>query len=115
MTQSGDRAAAAVIEKRTKGSDVSTPETIETPQTTPNGAAPAAAVPETPVLRLKRLQEARLELRIEGVTPLIPHAWSEKSLELMRQKQFGSAARPAREAKDPEAEAHAATYWLPDG
>lgn len=96
---------------------MSTPETIETPQvqTTPNGAAPAAAVPEAPVLRLKRLQEARLELRIEGVTPLIPHSWSEKSLQLMRSKQFGQAARPAREAKNPEEEAHAATYWLPDG
>jgi hypothetical protein len=93
---------------------VSASETIDTPQTTPNGAA-TGADKEAPVLRLKRLDEAQITLRIEGITPLIPHSWSEKSLQLMREKQFGQTARPAREAKNPEEEAHAATYWLPDG
>jgi hypothetical protein len=84
----------------------------------PNGAAPAAPIPdEAPpvVLRLKRLQDAMIELRIEGTTPVIPHKWAEKALEMMRQKQFGSTARPARVPKNPEEEARAATYWCADG
>jgi hypothetical protein len=94
---------------------VTAAEVIETAQPTTDGAAPAAAAPEAPVLRLKRLQEARIELHVEGITPLIPHAWSEKALSAMRAKQFGQGVRPPREAKNPEEEAHAATYWLPDG
>jgi hypothetical protein len=89
---------------------------VETPRTTTDGPSPAPAAPvEAPVLRLRRLQEAVITLRIEGTTPVIPHKWSEKALQLMRSKQFGEAVRPAREPKNPQEEAHAATYWLPDG
>ena len=56
-----------------------------------------------------------IQLRIEGTTPVIPHRWAEKALQMMREKQFGNTARPARLPKNPEEEAHAATYWLPDG
>jgi hypothetical protein len=93
-----------------------------TTRTTPDGAAKARPVPapaeapaEAAVVRLKRLQDATITVDIQGLTPLIPHKWAEKSLEMMRQKQFGNTVRPARVPKNPEEEAHAATYWLDDG
>jgi hypothetical protein len=66
---------------------------------------------------LKRLDDAELEIHIEGMTPLIPHKWSDKALRLMRDKQTGEQGqvRAKREAKDPKAEADGATYWMADG
>ncbi len=55
------------------------------------------------------------EVEIEGVTPLIPHKWSEKALRLMREAQSGAKARQKREPKDPHEEAEAALYRLSDG
>lgn len=52
---------------------------------------------------------------IRGVTPLIMHKWSEKALQMMRDKQSGKKSRKKLEPKDPAAEAEAATYRLPDG
>lgn len=52
---------------------------------------------------------------IEGVSPLIPHKWSEKALRMMREAQSGTKARAKREPKVPEEEAEAALYRLPDG
>lgn len=52
---------------------------------------------------------------IVGVTPLIMHKWSEKALQMMRDKQSGKKSRKKLDPKDPAAEAEAATYRLPDG
>jgi hypothetical protein len=79
-------------------------------------AAPgkAKAKAKGPVV-LRQLDDAELQISIQGVTPLIPHKWSEKALGLMRAKQFGEQTRAKLEPKDPKEEADGATYWLADG
>jgi hypothetical protein len=66
-------------------------------------------------IRLIRIEERTAAIPIVGVTPVIPHRWSEKSLRLMREAQSGSKARAKHAPKVPEEEAEAATYRLPDG
>ncbi len=80
----------------------------------PNGTATPAPA-EQAVVRLRRLQDAVFTLEVAGRTPLIPHRWSEKSLGMMREKQFGSGVRARKEPKNPEEEAHNSCYWLADG
>lgn len=69
----------------------------------------------TEALVLERLRDIELRVPIVGVTPLLPHRWSEKALRMMRESQQ-SAGRVARrrEPKVPEEEAHDACYWLLD-
>lgn len=84
--------------------------------TTRRVSAAALTDAEAPtVVRLRRLEEARLQVQIEGETALIPHNWSEKARGLMRGKQSGTIIRPKREPKNPEQEAYDSCYWLPDG
>lgn len=72
-------------------------------------------MPETQIV-LRRLRETEMQVPIKGVTPLIPHRWSEKSKRLMREKQQSArSVRAPREPKNPEQEAHDACYWLEDG
>jgi hypothetical protein len=66
-------------------------------------------------IRLERIEDATISIPIVGVTPLIPHKWSEKALGMMREKQFGKTLRAKKEPKDPKEDAEAATYWLADG
>ena len=68
-----------------------------------------------PTVRVEPLVRQTIEVPIIGVSPLIPHRWSEKARGMMRAKQMGSKAQALREAKDPEAEAEASLYRLPDG
>lgn len=63
---------------------------------------------------LKPLNRVRMDVDIVGVTPLIPHKWSEKAKRMMLAKQQGEAT-PKKAPKVPEDEAYAATYWLQDG
>jgi hypothetical protein len=69
---------------------------------------PAEAIHLTPLI------EARIELQIIGLSPLIPHRWSEKAKRMMLDKQQGKAV-PQRAPKDPAQEANDATYWMQDG
>lgn len=64
-------------------------------------------------IQLQRIGRHSTEIPIVGVSPLIPHRWSEKALRLMREAQSGSKARAKREAKDPTEEAEGAQYYLP--
>lgn len=66
-------------------------------------------------IRLRRLEEGIIKVPIVGLTPLIPHKWSEKSLRQMRDKQYGAKVRAAREPKNPEEEAEDSCYWLSPG
>lgn len=71
-----------------------------------------------PTIQLPRLTKTVMAVRIEGITPIIPHRWSEKARRQMaeKQQQQGKAAtRAARTPKNPEEEAEASCYWLPDG
>lgn len=67
------------------------------------------------VIRLAKVARTIVDVPIVGVTPLIPHKWSEKALRMMRDKQSGSKARVKHDPKVPEEEAEAALYRLPDG
>jgi hypothetical protein len=66
-------------------------------------------------IRLIRLDERTVHIPIVGVTPVIPHKWSEKSLRMMRESQSGNKARAKHAPKVAEEEAEAATYRLADG
>jgi hypothetical protein len=76
------------------------------PRATEKAAAPCV---------LRPVERAELIISIVGMTPLIPHKWSEKALRMMRDKQQGSTVRDKREAKVAEAEAEGCQYYLPDG
>lgn len=67
------------------------------------------------VIRLEPLAKAMYAIPIVGVTPVIPHKWSEKALRQMREKQSGSRVQKRHDPKDPVREAEAATYYCPDG
>jgi hypothetical protein len=67
-----------------------------------------------PTISLQRLRSQVLTVRIEGITPVIPHRWSEKALRLMAEKQSGQA-RTKHAPKHAEEEAEASCYWLPNG
>jgi hypothetical protein len=79
--------------------------------------ATRATAPDSSTLNLERITKSRVQIPIEGLSPLIPHRWSVKALQMMRDKQFAAAGttRPKREPKDPVDEAEMASYWLPDG
>lgn len=70
--------------------------------------------PET-AISLRPLEQHTYEIPLVGVTPLIPHKWSEKALRMMREKQSGSTVKAKKDPKVPEEEAEAATYRLDDG
>jgi hypothetical protein len=79
------------------------------------------ATATTKVIDLQRIARNTIKIPIVGVTPLIPHNWSEKARRLMRIAQGiavdGAAptVKRAREAKDPLEEAEASLYRLEDG
>lgn len=70
---------------------------------------------EEVAIRLEPVGVQTYEIPILGISPLIMHSWSEKSLKMMREKQAGNRSRKKLEPKVPEEEAEAATYRLPDG
>ncbi len=63
------------------------------------------------LIELTRLQEATIKVAIVGLSPLIPHQWSEKAKRAMP----GHPDKPAKETKkahDPKAEAEACLYRI---
>ena len=68
------------------------------------------------IAHLRRIEDHVMVVRIEGVTPVIPHRWSEKSRRMMLESMQGprGKTRAQREAKNPEQEAHDSCYWLGD-
>lgn len=69
---------------------------------------------KTGAVELERIKDVTATIPIIGVTSLIPHQWAEKAKRIMRDKQFGKTQQK-REPKNPEEEAEAAIYRLPDG
>jgi hypothetical protein len=72
-----------------------------------------AAKKET-IVEMKKINIQRVELKLEGISPLIVHAWSAKAIKEMLDKQM-KKAKTAKEAKDPERDYREAFYRLPDG
>jgi len=68
---------------------------------------------ETTVL-IRKLSLKRADVRIEGLTPLVVHAWSSKAKEQLLANQQGGKRR-IREKREPEQEFEAARYRLSDG
>lgn len=70
---------------------------------------------EAAAVTLERIQRKTLSVPIVGVSPLIPHNWSEKARRLMREAQSGTKVRGAREPKSAEEEAEGALYRMDNG
>lgn len=66
-------------------------------------------------IRLKPVVKSRIAIRIRGLegSPLITHKWSEKAIRQIEEKGKGKKTKD-RDARDPTAEADAATYWTED-
>jgi hypothetical protein len=80
---------------------------------TKTAQASGKAPPDEPIV-LRRLERSIVDVPIVGQTPLIPHKWSEKARRMMLDKQQGKAVEK-KAPKNPEQEAHDATYWMEDG
>lgn len=68
----------------------------------------------SPKVEIKSLSLRTVHIPIEGVSPLIVHAWSEKAKRQMLEKQM-KLTKPKKEAKDPEADFQASLYKFEDG
>ncbi len=62
-------------------------------------------------LKLERIGVRRIEVPIQGVTPLIAHAWSEKARAMLLAPS--GQPRKKKEARDPDGDFNAARYILP--
>lgn len=66
-------------------------------------------------VELAPIKRIHATVHIRSTTPLIMHKWSEKAKAMMRDKQQRGTKTKARELKDPEADATAATYMTTEG
>jgi len=66
------------------------------------------------VITLEEMQQSVLTTRIIGKTPFIQHKWSEKAIQMMRDKHAGVRVKN-REIRDPEQEFRDAAYVCEDG
>lgn len=69
---------------------------------------------ETKTITIPQLRTARLRVRVEGITPLITHAFSEAAMRAMESAQQG-AAKVKKAPRNPQAEYEASVYRTPDG
>lgn len=65
-------------------------------------------------IQLPELKIDIISVRLEGDSPLISHAWSEKAKKEMRDKQM-KKAKTAKEARDPERDFVESLYIHPEG
>ena len=66
------------------------------------------------VITLEEMQQSVLTTRIIGISPFIQHKWSEKAIQMMRDKHAGVRVKN-REIRDPEQEFRDAAYVCEDG
>lgn len=66
-------------------------------------------------ISLTILKEAEILINIRGVTPVIPHAWSQKALRMMPGHPEKPTVKQAKTVRDPDAEAEGCLYRLEDG
>lgn len=62
-------------------------------------------------LTLEPLQISSVDIRVEGLSPLSTHRWSEKAKRMMLEAQSGKA-RKRKEPKDPDADYNDARYRI---
>ena len=73
-----------------------------------------AAKAKEVAVELPRLDLRHMDVIVVGDTPLIVHAWSQKAVKEMLDKQT-KKAKPARQAKDPQKDFEDSLYRLEDG
>ena len=74
--------------------------------------AKAKKAEEIGTITLSRLEDAVIEIPIIGITPVIPHRWSEKSKRMMPGHPDGDAVKKTKEKRNPKEEAEACLYML---
>ena len=76
-----------------------------------------AAKKAVPQVEIKGLEIRQLDLVIVGDTPLIMHAWSQKAVQMMQDKQAGKATskNPKRDEDAIEIEFEQSVYWISPG
>jgi len=65
-------------------------------------------------IKLTPIKRKKVTLWIKGTSPLIQHAWGEKSLNMLR-KTSAERRKEPKVGRDPEGEADAATYYTQNG
>lgn len=70
------------------------------------------AVKKTKVVSVFQLERETVQIPIIGMTPLIMHKFSEKSLREMQDKQAHKTKTKKKEAREPEKEYRSAIYFL---
>src|SRR3990167_6797961 len=66
------------------------------------------------LVEIPKLNKGLIHVRIIGDSPLITHAWSEKAIKMIEDKQ-GKRATAGRAVRDPKGEYEASMYRTPDG
>lgn len=69
---------------------------------------------QAPTIVIPKPKIRTVQIPIVGTTPLIMHKWSEKAIQMIKDKQGKKASGP-KAAKDPEAEYNGARYVSVDG
>jgi hypothetical protein len=65
-------------------------------------------------IALQAIQSQVLKIRVQGISPIILHAWSVKARDMMLGKQEKKAPK-SKERRDPVGEFKSSLYLLPDG
>ena len=71
-----------------------------------------AATKKTEIVEIKPIEMNTVEVTIQGDTPLIMHAWSEKAKRMMLETQQGKAKGKKKEFKNPVDDFIQSMYWL---
>ena len=64
------------------------------------------------IVEMKAIELKTVRIRIEGDSPLIMHAWSEKAKRMMLDAQMGKKAGKKKEPKSPARDFVDSLYWL---
>ena len=74
--------------------------------------AKAKKAEEVGTIVLSRLEDAVIEIPIIGLTPVIPHRWSEKAKRMMPGHPESESVKKTKEKRKPKEEAEACLYHL---
>lgn len=64
------------------------------------------------IIAIKPIEKQRVTVRIDGDSPLIMHAWSEKAKRMMLDAQMGKAKGKQKDKKSPAEDFIESMYWL---
>ena len=72
----------------------------------------ATAKVKTELVEIKPIEEAILNVRVVGDSPLITHAWDAKAKREILEKEMNLTKTKKRDAKNPVADFCSSMYWL---